>query len=155
MTTFAEIVMNYFIVFSQLNLLQYFFVICIFSVCSWAYHQFCQKCSWTILLLSLSSYPNVFCNLLFLRLYSEVYISESGSAWKPRPFYCAYRARFPSLSGRLLPAKFNFLLINIHNWVLDLDWQAARRLLSEEGNPFCLTMGFFSPLRLTRPGLAR
>ena len=34
-------------------------------------------------------------------------ISESGSAWKPRPLYCAHRARFPSPSGRLSRAKFH------------------------------------------------
>ena len=39
-----------------------------------------------------------------------VYISESGSAWKPRPFYSVHRASFPSSSARLWSANFKFLL---------------------------------------------
>ena len=51
-------------------------------------------------------------------MYSHVYISQSGGSWKPRPFYCAHRARFPSPPGRISCGNLKFLLLNLHIWVL-------------------------------------
>ena len=55
-----------------------------------------------------------------LNIYSVVYISESGSAWKAPALLLVLRERFPSLSLRLYAGNSKQLLKNLHHWV-DLD----------------------------------